>query len=57
MNNRYQYVGDLRPNVTKKWTINVMIARAWTAYNPTTNRILSLDLILLDERVSECYKF
>ncbi|PWA57556.1 replication factor A protein 1 [Artemisia annua] len=55
MSNRYQYVGDLRPNVTKKWTINVMIARAWTTYNPTTNRILSLDLILLDERRSSIH--
>ncbi|PWA56033.1 replication protein A 70 kDa DNA-binding subunit B [Artemisia annua] len=55
MSNRYQYVGDLRLNVTKKWTINVMIARAWTTYNPTTNRILSLDLILLDERRSSIH--
>ncbi|PWA68758.1 replication protein A 70 kDa DNA-binding subunit B [Artemisia annua] len=53
--NRYQYVGDLRPNVTNKWTINVMISRAWTTYNPTTNRILSLDLILVDERRSSIH--
>ncbi|GKB05982.1 putative DNA helicase, partial [Tanacetum coccineum] len=50
MSIRYHYVGDLYPNLTDKWTVNVMVARVWTTYNPTTNRILSLDLIIVDER-------
>ncbi|GKC49325.1 putative PIF1 DNA helicase/replication protein A1-like protein [Tanacetum coccineum] len=29
--------GDLHPNLTDKWTVNVMVARVWTTYNPTTN--------------------
>ncbi|GJV83467.1 putative DNA helicase, partial [Tanacetum coccineum] len=50
MSIRYHYVGDLYPNLTDKWTVNVMVARVWTTYNPTTNRILSLDMIIVDER-------
>ncbi|GKA50345.1 replication protein A 70 kDa DNA-binding subunit B [Tanacetum coccineum] len=43
--------GDLHPNLTDKWTVNFMVARLWTTYNPTTNQILSIDLIIVDERI------
>ena len=52
MSIRYHYVSDLHHNLTDKWTVNVMVARVWTTYNPKTNRILSMDLIIVDERVS-----
>nr|GFA05476.1 replication protein A 70 kDa DNA-binding subunit B [Tanacetum cinerariifolium]GFA14961.1 replication protein A 70 kDa DNA-binding subunit B [Tanacetum cinerariifolium] len=50
MSIRCHYVGDLHPNLTDKWTLNVMDARVWTTYNPNNNRILLNDLITVDER-------
>ncbi|GJY36194.1 nucleic acid-binding, OB-fold protein [Tanacetum coccineum] len=44
------YVDDLHPNLTDKWTLNVMAARVWTTYNPNNNRILSNYLIIVVER-------
>ena len=52
MSIRYHHVSDLHPNLTDKWTVNVMAARVWTTYNPNNNRVLSMDLIIVDERVS-----
>ncbi|PWA67015.1 protein kinase-like domain-containing protein [Artemisia annua] len=50
MSIRYHHVSDLHPNLTDKWTVNVMAARVWTTYNPNNNRVLSMDLIIVDER-------
>ncbi|PWA48379.1 replication protein A 70 kDa DNA-binding subunit B [Artemisia annua] len=50
MSIRYHHVSDLHPNITDKWTVNVMAARVWTTYNPNNNRVLSMDLIIVDER-------
>ncbi|PWA91943.1 hypothetical protein CTI12_AA084870 [Artemisia annua] len=41
---------ELRANVTDNWTINVMVSRVWTTYNPKNNQVISLDIIIVDER-------
>ncbi|KAJ9541485.1 hypothetical protein OSB04_027991 [Centaurea solstitialis] len=46
----YRFARDLRPNITDKWQVHVMVSRAWTAYNPITNRVVSFDMILSDEQ-------
>ncbi|GKC13346.1 ATP-dependent DNA helicase PIF1-like protein, partial [Tanacetum coccineum] len=53
MSIRCHYVDDLHPNLTDKWTLNVMAARVWTTYNPNNNRVLSINLIIVDERGPE----
>ncbi|KAL8230319.1 hypothetical protein R6Q57_000097 [Mikania cordata] len=46
------HISDLRPNITDKWQVNAMVSRTWTSYNPNTNRVISADIILSDERGS-----
>ncbi|KAI7734696.1 hypothetical protein M8C21_032115, partial [Ambrosia artemisiifolia] len=41
-------ISDLRPNMGNNWQVNVLVTRAWTAYNPTTNHFFSFDMILSD---------
>ena len=53
MSNRYRYISELRANVTDNWTVNVMVSRIWTTYNPKNNQVISLDIIIVDERVSK----
>ncbi|PWA79540.1 replication factor A protein 1 [Artemisia annua] len=50
MSNQYRYISELRANVTDNWTINVMVSRVWTTYNPKNNQVISLDIIIVDER-------
>ncbi|PWA82698.1 replication factor A protein 1 [Artemisia annua] len=50
MSNRYRYISELRANVTDNWTVNVMVSRVWTTYNPKNNQVISFDIIVVDER-------
>nr|GEX70634.1 hypothetical protein [Tanacetum cinerariifolium] len=50
MSNRYRYISELCANVTDNWTVNVMVSRVWTTYNPKNNQFISLDIIIVDGR-------
>ncbi|KAK1441200.1 hypothetical protein QVD17_07041 [Tagetes erecta] len=47
---QFIHISDLRPNITDKWKITVMVSRAWTSYNPKTNRVFSYDIIVSDDQ-------
>ncbi|KAI3780532.1 hypothetical protein L2E82_10514 [Cichorium intybus] len=49
MKTNYRLISDLRPDITDKWQVHVMVSRTWTVYNPYTDRIYSLDLILAND--------
>ncbi|GKC64134.1 hypothetical protein Tco_1096732 [Tanacetum coccineum] len=51
MSNRYRYISELCANVTDNWTVNVMVSRVWTNYNLKNNQVITLDIIIVDERV------
>ncbi|GJU08167.1 hypothetical protein Tco_1124597 [Tanacetum coccineum] len=53
MSNRYRYISELYANVTDNWTVNVMVSRVWTTYNLKNNQVITLDIIIVDERVSD----
>ncbi|KAI3745448.1 hypothetical protein L1987_58560 [Smallanthus sonchifolius] len=48
----YCNISDLRPTLTSKWQLCVMVSRAWSTYNPKTDRLLSFDYIISDERLA-----
>lgn len=50
MSTMYRFVSGLKPNLIDKWKVNVMVARIWEGFNPNTNRIYSLYMIIVDER-------
>lgn len=45
----YRLVSDLRPNITNKWKVHVIVSHMWRTYNPINNRVISFDLILSDQ--------
>lgn len=52
ISSNYLFISDLRPNITDKLQEHVTVTRMWTTYNPSTDRVLSLYLLLGDENVS-----
>jgi hypothetical protein len=34
------------------WTIKVKVIRMWDSINPSTDELISIDMILMDEQVS-----
>ncbi|KAL4562441.1 hypothetical protein LXL04_034646 [Taraxacum kok-saghyz] len=50
MSSMYRFLSDLKPELTDKWKVHVMVSRKWRTFHPRSGKILSADLILTDER-------
>ncbi|KAJ0502297.1 putative nucleic acid-binding, replication factor A [Helianthus annuus] len=48
-------ISDLPTYFTNNWQVDVLISRAWTSFNPKTNRILSFNMILSDAQGSSIH--
>ncbi|KAJ0735202.1 putative nucleic acid-binding protein [Helianthus annuus] len=48
-------ISDLPTYFTNNWQVDVLVSRAWTSFNPKTNRILLFDMILSDAQGSSIH--
>ena len=46
----YKKLSDLT-TMGQNWNIQVKVMRIWDSINPTTDELISLDMILMDEQV------
>jgi hypothetical protein len=47
----YKYLSEITTS-GQTWTIKVKVIRIWDSNNPSTDELISIDMILMDEHVS-----
>jgi hypothetical protein len=52
----YKNLGDLNKN-GQAWNIKVKVMRFWEYVNNKTDELMSLDMILMDEKVTFIYTY